>query len=174
MVRGGIGLFQNLPGTQTIGNALTNTGLPSAVRQITCVGSSTPAPNWSAYSASTANIDTTCAGAPTVFASSAPNVTAFSQDYVSPRSIRGNIQWSGATLKNRLNTSIDFTASYNLNQSSSVDRNFDPSQDFTLPLEANRPVFVPTSAIVPGTVQISSSASRFPTETSCSRETATR
>jgi len=160
IVRGGVGLFQNLPGTNTIGAALDNTGLPSAVQQITCVGASTPVPDWAAYAADDGNIPGACAGPPSVFASAAPNVTAFSRDYVSPRSVRGNLQWSGPTIGNRFNTTVDVTASYNLNQSSSIDRNFAAVPRFSLPAEAGRPVFVDTSAIVPGTGAISSAASR--------------
>jgi hypothetical protein len=162
VVRGGIGVFQNLPGTQTVGSALDNTGLPSAVNQITCIGSAVPAPNWATY-ADTANIPDACAGTPSVFGSAAPNVTAFSKDYVSPRSARGNIQWSGPTLGNRFNTSLDFTGSFNLNQSSSIDRNFNDTQRFTLPGEAGRPVFVDTSSIVPATGSVASQGSRVST-----------
>jgi hypothetical protein len=159
VVRGGIGLFQNLPQTGTIGSALDNTGLPSAVQQIQCVGSATPVPAWSTYN-NPSNIPTTCAGAPSVFGTSAPNVTAFNKDYVSPRSIRSNINWSGSALKNRFATSVDVTASWNKNQSSSIDRNFSNSQQFTLPAEGNRPVFVPTSSITPSTGSIAPGASR--------------
>jgi hypothetical protein len=159
VVRGGIGVFQNLPGTQTVASALDNTGLPSAVQQITCVGTAVPVPNWATYS-NPANIPSTCSGAPSVFGSGAPNATAFSTDYVSPRSVRGNLQWSGPTLGNRFNTSIDFTASLNLNQSSSIDQNFSATQRFTLPGEANRPVYVDTSSIVSATGTVASAGSR--------------
>jgi len=161
VVRGGIGLFQNLPGTGTVGSALDNTGLPSAVQQITCVGTATPVPNWASYGTNTTNIPGTCAGAPSVFGSSAPNVTAFGSNYVSPRSVRGNIQWSGPTVGNRFNTSLDLTGSLNLNQSSSIDRNFDATQQFTLPAEGNRPVYVPTGSIVPTTGSIASQGARL-------------
>lgn len=160
VVRGGVGLFQNLPGTGTVGSALDDTGLSSAVQQINCVGSATPAPNWVGYLANQSLIPTQCAGAPSVFASAAPNVTAFGSSYVSPRSVRGNLQWSGTTLGNRFSTSVDLTASLNLNQSSSIDRNFNATQQFTLPGEDSRPVFVPTSSIVPGTGVIASQNAR--------------
>ena len=159
VVRGGIGLFQNLPQTNTVGSAIDNTGLPSAVQQITCVGAATPVPAWSTYN-NVVSIPSTCAGAPSVFGSSAPNVTAFAQDYVSPRSVRSNLNWSGPALKNRFSTSVDLTASWNMNQSSSIDRNFAATQQFTLPGEANRPVFVPTTSIVPTTGSIASGAAR--------------
>ena len=160
VVRGGIGVFQNLPGTNLVGSALDNTGLPSAVQQITCVGSATPIPNWAAYS-NPAAIPTTCAGAaPPVFSNAAPNVTAFARDYASPRSVRSNINWSGPTLNNRFSTNVDLTHSLNLGQSSSVDLNFNPAQQFTLTDEGSRPVFVPQTAIVPGTGTVAAQNAR--------------
>src|SRR6185295_8021681 len=98
VVRGGIGLFQSLPQPNSVGSALDNTGLPSAVQQIQCVGSATPVPAWSTYN-NPSNIPTTCAGGPSVFGTSAPNVTAFASNYVSPRSLRGNLNWNGSALK---------------------------------------------------------------------------
>jgi hypothetical protein len=160
VVRGGLGLFQNLPGTGTVGSALDNTGLPSAVQQITCVGAATPVPNWASYGTN-ANIPVACAGAPSVFGSAAPNATAFGSTYVSPRSLRGNIQWSGPTVGNRFNTSLDLTGSLNLNQSSNIDRNFNATQQFTLPVEGNRPVYVPPTSIVPTTGSIASQGARL-------------
>ncbi|MEK7401113.1 MAG: TonB-dependent receptor [Gemmatimonadota bacterium] len=159
VVRGGIGLFQSLPQTNSVDAAIDNTGLPSAVQQIQCVGSATPVPAWNTYN-NAANIPTTCAGAPSVFGSSAPNVNSFASNYVSPRSLRGNLNWAGTALKNRFSASVDLTASWNLNQSSGIDRNFAAAQQFTLPGEDSRPVFVPTTSIVPTTGSIASGAAR--------------
>src|SRR5207302_824985 len=163
VVRGGVGIFQNLPGTNQIGSALDNTGLPSAVQQITCVGAATPAPNWNAYLSDPSQIPTTCANGTTgtPFANVVPNVTAFARDYVSPRSVRSNLQWSGPTLNNRFATSVNFTYSLNLNQGSTVDRNFKPSQQFALASEDNRPVYVLPTSIVPATGAIASQDARY-------------
>ncbi|HEY3157459.1 MAG TPA: carboxypeptidase-like regulatory domain-containing protein, partial [Vicinamibacterales bacterium] len=88
VVRGGVGLFQNLPGTNLIGSALDNTGLPAAAQQVTCVGSATPIPDWAGYLLNPGSIPTACeAGAPPTFVNAVPNVTAFARDYVSPRSM---------------------------------------------------------------------------------------
>ena len=83
VVRGGIGYFQNAPGTQLIGNAIDNTGLPSGVQQLTCVGSATPVPDWDLYLTNPAATPTQCADGSlgTPFANSAPNVSLFDQDY---------------------------------------------------------------------------------------------
>ena len=161
VVRGGIGVFQNLPGTNLVGSAIDNTGLPSAVQQITCVGAATPIPNWAAYGTNPASIPTTCAGsAPPVFSNAAPNVTAFAKDYVSSRSVRSNINWTGPTLNNRFSTNVDLTHSLNLGQPSTVDLNFNPTTQFTLAEEGSRPVYVPESGIVPGTGTVAAQNAR--------------
>ena len=153
VVRGGIGLFQNVPGTQLVGSALDNTGLPGAVQQVTCVGTATPVPDWQAYALDPASIPAQCAagGNGTPFANTAPNVTAFSREYLSPRSVRSNLNWTGPALNNRFSTSLDLTHSLNLNQSGSIDRNFVATPRFTLADEAGRPVFVQPTSIVPAT-----------------------
>jgi len=94
VIRGGIGLFQSTPNAQTIGAALDNTGLPSAVQQLFCVGVATPTPNWAAYAASLGSIPTQCADGTTgsVFASTAPNVAVFDKKYSAPRALRSNLQ----------------------------------------------------------------------------------
>ena len=161
VVRGGVGVFQNLPGTNLVGSALDNTGLPSAVQQITCVGAATPIPNWSAYGNDPSQIPATCAGAaPPVFSSSAPNVNVFARDYTSPRSVRSNLNWSGPTLNNRFSTSVDLTHSLNLGQTSTVDLNFNPVQQFTLAEEGSRPVYVPESGIVTSTGSVAAQNAR--------------
>ena len=153
VVRGGVGIFQNVPGTNLIGAALDNTGLPGAVQQVTCVGSATPVPDWTSYASDVATIPTQCANGTsgTPFANVAPNVTTFSPDYVSPRSVRSNVNWAGPVLNNRFSASVDLTYSLNLNQSSIVDRNFRGQQEFSLADENDRPVFVREASIVPTT-----------------------
>ena len=151
VVRGGIGLFQNVGRVTDIGSAVDNTGLASGLQQLTCVGAAAPVPDWSSYLADPASIPTTCAGAGsgTVFSNSAPNVTLFAHDYNAPRSLRSNLQWTGAILDNRFNATFDATYSLNVNQQSSVDLNFDPNAAFRLASEGNRPVFVQPGSIVP-------------------------
>lgn len=161
VVRGGIGVFQNLPGVNLVGSAFDNTGLPSAVQQITCVGSATPVPNWPAYGSDPSQIPASCAGAaPPVFSSSAPNVNAFARDYASPRSLRSNLNWSGPTVNNRFSTNVDLTHSLNLGQTSTVDLNFNPVQQFTLAEEGSRPVYVPENGIVTATGAIAAQNAR--------------
>ena len=162
VVRGGIGVFQNMPGTQAIGAALDNTGLASAIQQLNCVGPATPAADWQTFATNLGAVPRLCADGTggTVFANSAPNVTMFSPDYAAPRSVRSNLQWNGPVLNNRLSATIEATYSSNLNQSGMVDLNFAPNQQFTLADEANRPVYVRPGSIVPATGAVASRDAR--------------
>ncbi len=162
VVRGGVGVFQGLPGTQSIAGAMENTGLASAVQQISCTGAATPVPDWAAYAASAANIPTRCADGSTgsLFANSAPSVTLFDEQFRSPRSLRSNLQWSGPVLDNRFALTAEATYSWNMNQPGSIDLNFDPTQRFVLADEGNRPVYVQPTSIFPATGAIASRDSR--------------
>lgn len=162
VVRGGIGVFQNTPSATLIGAAVDNTGLPSAVQQLMCVGGAVPVPDWAAYATDPSQVPTRCADgtAGTVFSNGAPNVTLFDPHYAASRSIRSNLQWSGMVLDNRLFTTVEGTYSRNLHQPSFVDLNFDPTVRFTLADEDNRPVFVQPGSIVPSTGAIAPGAGR--------------
>ena len=159
VVRGGIGLFQNVGRVTDIGSAVDNTGLATGLQQLTCVGAAAPVPDWSQYLSDPSTIPTQCAGggSGTVFSNSAPNVILFARDYNAPRSLRSNLQWSGPILDNRFQATFGATYSMNLNQQSSVDLNFNPVVAFRLPAEGNRPVFVQPASIVPATGAIASS-----------------
>lgn len=152
-LRGGIGVFQGLPSVGLPGQALDHTGLPSAEQQLTCSGSAVPRPDWSAYRATTAAIPSTCAdgSGPTAFADDQPNVVLFAPGYSSPRSVRSNLQWSAPVADGRLNARAELSYSLNLNQPGSVDLNFDGTPRFALGAEADRPVYVEPSSIVPET-----------------------
>ena len=162
VVRGGIGMFQNTLGTTIIGQALDNTALASAVQQLSCIGPATPIPDWDAYAANPELIPTRCADGSTgsVFANSAPNVTLFARDYSAPRSLRGNLQWTGPILSNRFSATIDGTYSRNQQQAGFVDLNFRPDLQFTLADENGRPVYVQPTSIVPATGAIASRDAR--------------
>ncbi len=150
VVRGGIGVFQNSPQPTLIGSAIDNTGLPSAIQQLACVGGAVPTPDWTAYT-SVSRIPNRCADGSTgsVFAVGAPNVTLFGGGFAPSRSVRSNLSWSGPVLWNRLNASLDATWSINTQQQSFIDRNFAGTTRFALDNEGGRPVFVQASSIVP-------------------------
>jgi hypothetical protein len=146
-VRGGVGVFQSLPITTSIGPAMDNTGLASAVQRLTCIGSATPAPAWADYD-DPAAIPASCAGGAggVIFANKSPNVVLYDPTYRSPHSVRGNLQWT-VFLPHSLAAAIEGTYSLNLDQPSAVDVNFSGVPRFTLAAEGNRPVFVQPSSI---------------------------
>ena len=159
VVRGGVGVFQNMPQSSSIGTAIDNTGLPGAIQQLTCVGSAAPIPDWGAYAVNPATIPTVCADGSN-FANSAPNVNFFAKDYVAQRSVRGNLQWNGPILSNRFSLTAEVTYSRNLNQNGWVDLNFSGVPLFSLASEGGRPVFVQPGSIVPATGAIASRDAR--------------
>jgi len=162
VVRGGVGLFQNSPGTQLIGGAIDNTGLPSGVQSLNCVGIATPIPDWDLYLTNPSATPTTCEDGTqgTQFSNTSPNVSLFDRDFQSQKSLRSNLSWSGAILTNRFMTTVEGTYSRNMNQQSSVDLNFNPQVRFNLPDEDGRPIFADASSIVPATGAIASGAAR--------------
>jgi hypothetical protein len=162
VVRGGVGVFQNVPASTLLGGAIDNTGLPSAVQQLTCVGAAVPVPAWASYAADASMIPAQCAdgSSGTPFATSAPNVTLFARDYHAPRSVRGNLQWSGPILSNRFALTAEATYSRNQHEWSFIDLNFRPEVQFTLPDEGGRPVYVAPSSIFPQTGAIAAGDAR--------------
>lgn len=165
VVRGGIGLFQNTPQTALMANAVDNTGLPSAVQQVTCTGVAAPSPDWDGYISAPSSIPTTCANGTsgTGFGNSSPNVNLFAKDYAAQRSLRSNINWNGPILNNRFTATFDVTYSMNMNQPGTVDLNFAPVTQFSLASEGNRPVFVASTKIDPNTGAIAAGGSRVST-----------
>ena len=161
VVRGGIGVFQNTPGSQLIAPAMTNTGLAGGVQQLTCIGDAAPTPDWTSYAADAATIPTTCAGgAPPALSNGRPNVSLFSPDYAAQRSVRSTLQWAGPVLDNRFMATVTGTWSLNQNQPGQIDLNFDPTPRFTLAGEAGRPVFVQPSSIAPASGAVATTDSR--------------
>mgnify|MGYP001595901831 CR=1 FL=1 len=151
VVRGGVGVFQNLPQSTLLGSALDNTGLPSAVQQLGCFGATVPAQNWNNWLANSGSVPGQCAdgsvGSP--FTNTVPNVSLFAKDFVATRSVRSNLQWNGPVLNGRYTASVDVTYSRNLNQPGTYDLNFAGTPRFTLAGEGGRPVFVPVTSIDP-------------------------
>jgi len=161
-VRGGIGMFQSTPNVAAIGSVMDNTGLASAVQSLACVGSAAPTPDWGSYLANEGAIPSTCANgsATTIFSSTAPNVALFDKNYVAPRSLRSNLQWTGPIIGNRFSLLADATYSLNLNQSSTYDLNFNNRLQFSLADEGGRPVFAQATSIFPATGTIASGEAR--------------
>lgn len=155
------GIYQNVGTANLISSAVAQTGLPTSTRSIACVGPAAPIPNWSLYEQGLDNVPTACAdnSTGTGFSTTAPSVYAFDTGFEQPRSFRTAGDWSSPILGNRYVLGLQGVYSWNMNQAGVVDMNLNPSHGFTLPSEANRPVYVDPSAIVPttGTMGIASS-----------------
>ena len=162
VVRGGVGLFSNGANAGVLGSALDNTGLPSGVQQLSCVGDAAPTPNWADWAAHPADIPVTCADGTTatVFANTSPNVVLVSPRWRPSQSLRSNLSWDGSVLDARFRTRVEGTYALNLRQQESVDLNFSPDARFTLPDEGNRPVYVLPTSIVQETGAIASRDAR--------------
>jgi hypothetical protein len=162
VVRGGAGVFADVPGPASVLGALQSSGANGVVRQIRCVGDAVPSPNWSSYMNDPSSIPTNCADGTNgeAFASTVPSLEYFSRDFRAPRSVRGNLQWTGLVLRDQLNATFEGTYSRNDHQRGVVDQNFAGIESFTLGSEARRPVYVDPSSIVPATGAIGVPGSR--------------
>src|SRR5665213_132792 len=153
-IRGGIGEFRNILPANLLSNASIATGLPGGLQTISCVGSATPIPDWSAYMSDPNLIPTQCVSGQTpAFTDAAPSVQLFSPAYTAPRSWRANLSYS-SQFRNFLTYAIEGLYSLNLNQPGRVDVNFSDTPRFTL-TDEDRPVFVDPGSIVASSGAIS-------------------
>jgi hypothetical protein len=161
ILRGGIGVFSNAANSGQLGSVINNTGLPSGVQQIVCVGPAVPTPDWGAYANDPSTIPQTCADGTsgTVFSNGAPNVSLFANNFAPQKTIRTNMSWTGSALDGRFSLGLDGQYSLNRNQQRQFDLNFNGNQRFTLG-DDGRPVFVNPSSIVPTTGAVASSDAR--------------
>ncbi len=162
-IRGGAGIFQNVSMSSLLSRAVDNTGLSDAEAHLFCVGGSVPHPDWNDFLANPSIIPERCANETqsSPFSNTAPNVAIIGGRFSAPRSARANLQWNARVFSNQYSVIVDATYSRNMNQTSSVDLNFDPRLRFTLSNEAGRPVFVDPTSIVQETGALSPRASRL-------------
>jgi hypothetical protein len=161
ILSGGIGEFRNDLRPGLIAPVVSNTGLPDALRQLLCVGSAVPVPDFAQYAANESAIPTSCAaGAQSAFVSNRPNVWAIDPSFQSQRSWRGNLTLRGPFITKLFRFSADATYSLNLHQQSPLDMNFTGVARGTLSGEAGRPLFAQTSSIVAGTGAVTNVDSR--------------
>jgi hypothetical protein len=167
-ISGGIGKFQNIPNSSLVSSAVDNTGLPSALQQLDCVGSAIPTVDWQTYLGDPNAIPTTCTDstAGSVFANTSPNVSLFAKGYAPQASWRSALSLGGPILNNSYRVGVTGTLSLNQNQQGTIDLNFnnDRARGFTLSNEANRPVYVSPTSVVPTTGVIGPTASRKVTD----------
>jgi hypothetical protein len=161
-ISGGIGAFRGVvPAGRIIGLA-DATGLPSSIRQLTCVGDATPIPDWTAFTADPDAAPTACldGGGPAEFATDVPSAQLFDPSYRPPTSWRGNLAVGGLR---PLGWPLGLSGTYSrtLNVESAVDLNLRRAPVFTLPSEGGRPVFVSPEGIVPTTGAVAPGGSRL-------------
>jgi hypothetical protein len=149
---GGVREYRGSLSTRAIDAYTRQTGLPSAIQQLYCVGAATPLPDWRAYEQGTSFVPTACADgtASTPLAQTTPPVSLFAPDYETYESWRPTMTFNytlGATLR----VSLSGTDAINRNTPAIYDLNFNPAQKFVLAAEGARPVFVSPTSIVPAT-----------------------
>jgi hypothetical protein len=141
---------------------ISNSGLPDAVRQLLCVGSAVPTPDFTAYGANDGSIPIGCAAGPqSAFVSNRPNVWAIDPSFESQRSWRGNLTLRGPFITKLFRFSADVTYSLNLHQQSPVDVNFTGVQHASLDGEGGRPMYALPTSIVPATGAVTNVDSRM-------------
>lgn len=145
-LRGGIGEFRTLLSPELYSDAFAFTGLPGALRQVTCAGLATPVPEWGRYATDPDAIPRSCVGQAgvTAFADTAPTVRVMDPKFSPPRSWRANLSF--ASQYRQLTFSVDGTYSLNLDQPSRNELNIREMPVFST-ADEKRPVFVPPSAI---------------------------
>jgi hypothetical protein len=146
-LRGGFGEFRSPIPSSLAAAAQAATGLPGSERQLVCVGSAVPVPDWDSYLRDPATIPVECAGtSSSPLPTQSPTVTVFDPAFGAPRAWRATF---GA--QRRLGTwvlSLDLSWARGQSQSGFTDRNLGTRQ-FALASEGGRPVFVPASLIDP-------------------------
>ena len=159
-VRGGIGEFRGTAPAQLFASALNATGLTNGQSLLTCVGSSAPTPDWTAYLADPSTIPSACNGGTPIFANQRRNVTIFDPDFEAPRAWRASLGLN-RRFWDRYSLSIDAAYARGVAQTGLTDINLDLAPKFALSNEGGRPVYVPETAIVPTTGAVSILGSRL-------------
>ena len=82
-VSGGVREYRGTIATRALDSYARQTGLPDAIRQLYCVGSAAPVPDWHTFESSTAGIPTECANgaASTPLAQTTPPIALYAEDY---------------------------------------------------------------------------------------------
>jgi hypothetical protein len=159
VLRGGIGEFRGVADLRQVADVAANTGLPGAIRRLSCIGDAVPFPDWALFTADPATVPAACAdGATAAFTDAAPNVRLFDRSFQPPRSWRANLSWSSVLLG--MVVSADGILSFNLNQPSRTDLNFAGEPRFVLADEGGRPVFARETSIVPSTGAVAAKDAR--------------
>ncbi len=158
VVRGGFGEFRSPAPGALFSSAQAAPGFGATEAQLTCIGAGTPIPDWTAYRQDPANIPSAClAGGPgPILSNRSPTVTAFSDQFTSPRALRASLG-----LQKRLNlitVGAELSRALGRSQFGVRDLNLGAAQFHTA--ADGRPVYVPAQVIDPATGTLPLFASR--------------
>ena len=140
--------------------AASATGLANSETQLVCTGDAVPQPDWEHFQFNPSSVPTTCVDGGNSFVPTArPSVTVFDRTFQAPRSWRASL---GAQRRifERYNLNVDASYTRGVAQTAYTDLNLNPTPQFLLANEGNRPVFVPSSTIVPASGVTNMLASR--------------
>lgn len=140
IVRGGVGEFRDLYRPTMLADAIVGAGLPGSTLSLSCVGSVTPAPDWSGFASGATPLPSSCLNGTGNLVERAPSVTLVDPSFDVPRSWRASLGWA-SSMKGWM-VKLDGLASYDLSQPSTIDANFSGNTVFRLAGEDNRPVYV--------------------------------
>jgi hypothetical protein len=150
-ISGGVREYRGTLSTRSIDSYTRQTGLPSAIQQLYCIGAAAPPPDWEGYQHGE-SIPADCANgaASTPLAQTTPPVALFAPNYTLYDSWRPafNVNY---TLNNLFRVSANATWAINRNVPGNYDLNFNPAARFGLASEGNRPIYVSPTSIVPAT-----------------------
>jgi hypothetical protein len=149
-VNGGIREYRGSLAARTLDNYARQTGLPDAIRQLYCVGSATPSPDWRAFENSEGAVPMQCANGTTgtTLAQSTPPVALFARDYALFESWRPQLNLN-YQLAQSAGINVNGTYTLNRHMPSIYDANFRATPKFALSSEGNRPIYVSPTSIVP-------------------------
>lgn len=148
IIRGGLGEFRSTVSSNLFSQAASATGLANSETQLVCTGDAVPQPDWDTFLFNPSAIPTSCVDGGNTFVPTArPSVTLFDRDFQAPRSWRASLG-AQRRLFERYNLNVDASYTRGVAQTAYTDLNLNPTPQFTLANEGNRPVFVPATTIV--------------------------
>ncbi|HEX9105704.1 MAG TPA: TonB-dependent receptor, partial [Longimicrobiales bacterium] len=164
VISGGVGLFAGQPPTNLFATAVHQTGLPGADALLSCIGASTPTPDWADYLSDPSSIPGTCingASSTNPLANAAPTVTLIDPTQKLPSSLRAQIGYL-TPLPLNVTGSLQYSYSRGLGLWGYYDVNLNQAHTFAVGNEG-RPFFGDRGNIVPLTGQTTLAGSRLNT-----------
>lgn len=157
-VRGGIGVFRGRMSARNVADALYRAGRGPERSEVSCVGDAAPRADWAVFEASPDAVPTTCRPGYAALADSGRTATALSPGFRLESALRSTLGWTRTIAGHYIAVDLVYDRQFNLR--GIKDLNFSDVERFTLSNEGQRPVFVPTTSVVPTTGAVSDKASR--------------